>query len=268
MSPSWLTLFVLAASSGETPQPPSETAKTTAVVAMNGCAAETVTPVVRAFREALMLRLGGRVQSEVETARPLGGLGARSLADIERMLAGARVDVFQEAYDRAQRTLEVALEELGRVPPSAARWEDEREVATTLGFLFFVTGRRNDAERVLRLPLVVEPGLRPNPELYAPSFRAFAQALSGRLQRETTSRVDIATHPSGIMVYVAGRPMGKGPVSLRLPPGSYRVEGDFAGGRGLARTITVPPRGEKGEALALELRDDFEGRCTPMRDPA
>src|SRR5207253_1239550 len=97
----------------------------TAVVAVDGCQAGATAAATEQLREALGRGEGSGVLSAEETANRLGGAPHGTLADSERMLASARFDVLdQSAFDRAERTLLFALDDLRALPPSDAKAQD------------------------------------------------------------------------------------------------------------------------------------------------
>ncbi len=78
-------------------------------------------------------------------------------------------------------------------------------------------------------------------------------------KKKTTSRLEVSTSPAGKPVYVGGRKVGVGPVSIRVPAGEYRVEADW-GHRGMVRTVTVP-------SAPVELSAAVEGAIYPDGGP-
>jgi len=123
---------------------------------------------------------------------------------------------------------------------------------------------RSTAEAALRRIYRVEPGYRPDTSLYPPSFRKLADDVRKKQAKAATSRLDVAVSPAGRDVYVDGRKLGTAPVSLRLPPGSYRVEADF-GHRSTFRTVEVPEPPQL--APPLELAAEVEGALRPDGGP-
>ncbi|MFZ5467984.1 MAG: PEGA domain-containing protein, partial [Myxococcota bacterium] len=225
-----------------------------AVVAVGDCQSGSAAALARSLRAALRERPGSKVQSEEETALRLGGLSRSSLAEVERLLAGARYELFdQAAYDRAERALTTALEDLWRLPPTEERWRDVREVRTLLASIFLKTERKREAERELEALLRVEPEYRPDANLYPPSMRKFAEGVAGRLRREPSHALSVVTLPPGLPVLVEGKPLGSAPQTVRLPAGEYWVEASFGGRRGLPKKVRLPTR------ATVELDAGFEG---------
>ncbi|MHB8874670.1 MAG: hypothetical protein ACYC8T_13360, partial [Myxococcaceae bacterium] len=128
-----------------------------AVIAVNGCEDGSTSTLTRALRDVL-IRGGSDIQSEEETARPLGGLSRGSLADAERLLASAKNDLFDKgAYDKVEQPLRTALADLEVLGPSEARWRNVRDARTMLALLEVKLGRAKDAEEELRRLLRVDP---------------------------------------------------------------------------------------------------------------
>jgi hypothetical protein len=232
-------------------------------VALGHCDATASAITARAFRTLLAARLGAALKSEVDTAAPLGGLATRTLADVQHAVAEARAGFYRDHVSDAASALEGLSVDVTRLPPGDARWSVEREIWTLLAQVRSKTSR-DSAEAALRHVFRVEPDYRPDTSLYPPSFRTLADQVRKQQARAPTSRLDVAVSPAETDVYVDGRKLGKAPVSLRLPPGTYRVEADF-GRRSLVRTVQVPVPPQL--ASPVELGAEVEGALHPDGGP-
>jgi len=235
----------------------------TAVVALGRCDDPASAISARAFRALLATRIGPTLQSEVDTASPIGGLATRTLADLGHAVSDARAEFYKGRVSSAVTRLEGLSVEVTRLPPSDSRWALERDVWTLLAQAR-AKSSRSSAEAALRRIYRVEPEYHPDTSLYPPSFRKVAEEVRKKQARTATSRLDVAVSPAGTDVYVDGRKLGKAPVSLRLPPGGYRVEADF-GHRSLSRTVQVPEPPQL--APPLELAAEVEGALLPDGGP-
>ena len=224
-----------------------------AVVALGSCDSPASAISARTFRTLLAARMGTGLQSEVDSAAPLGGLATRTLTDVQHAVTEARAAFYKGKVSAAVTALEGLSNEVRRLPPGDARWAVERDIWTLLAQ---ARGKGAQAEDALRHVFRVEPDYQPDTALYPPSFRKLADGVRKQQARAPTSRLDVAISPPGTDVYVDGRKLGKAPVSLRLPAGSYRIEADF-GRRSLARTVQIP----EPPALAppVELGAEVEG---------
>jgi len=234
-----------------------------AVVAVGQCSVAGSAISARAFRAALAQRLGPSVQTEVETAAPLGGLAQRTLPELLVALNSARGDFYADRPDAALVTVKKALRDVTLLIPSQARWDAEREMLTFESQVELKADRAA-AEATLSRVFRVDPNFKPDVSAYPPSFQRFADDVRKAVKRLPTNRLDIAVSPPGKTVYVGGRPAGAAPLSLHLPPGEYRVEADW-GYRGLARGVSVqaPPMLPK----PVELAAAVEGAIAPDAGP-
>jgi hypothetical protein len=228
-----------------------------AVVAVGQCDAAAGI-AARSFRSALTQRMRTGVQSEVDTARPFGGLSDRTVPQINSALSSARSDFYSDKPDDAARTLQAALDDSTRIAPSDARWAAEREALTLLAQMQLKSNQAS-AEAALMRIFRVEPEYRPDSSLFPPSFQRFADTVRKAAKKRTTVRFEVTTSPVGKPVYVGGRRVGVGPVTLRVPAGEYRVEVDW-GHRGQARLVTVP-------SAPVELSASVEGAVSPDGGP-
>lgn len=234
-----------------------------AVVALGSCDAPASAISARAFRALLAARMGGALQTEVETAAPLGGLATRTLADVQHAVTDARADFYRGQGSKAADTLEGLAVDVARLPPSEARWAVERDLWTLLAQAR-QKASPSSAEAALRRVFRVEPEYQPDTSLYPPSFRKLADQVRKQQAHVPLSRLDVAVSPPGTEVVVDGRRLGKAPISLRLPAGTYRVEADF-GRRSLPRTVQVPEPPQL--APPLELGAKVEGSIAPDGGP-
>jgi hypothetical protein len=254
-----LALFPAAAMGQGNPVPNDDTA---AVVQVGNCTAPGAAALPRAFRNALK-SLGAPVLSEAETAAPLGGLSLRSMAELKRALADARDDFINGQVARALQTLQTLPEDIERLPPSVDRWDLER---SALASLAQVQGRsdKTAAQATLRRILAVEPDYAPDSSVFPPSFLAEVTNARNAMGQTPTGKLAVATEPAGTGVAVGGRPMGQSPLSLRLPPETYRLEAMW-GYRGLSRSVQVgaPPQ----PPVSVDLKRSIEGSILPDAGP-
>jgi hypothetical protein len=224
-----------------------------AVVAVGGCAAGTSAAHARALREALARHEGG-VQSEAETARPLGGLARQAQAEVERQLAAARADFLHQDTARAEAAVAAAQEGLAHLPPGEARWKSQQDAASLAAWMAQKQGNQAAAEQALGAVVAVEPDFAPDHKLFPPTVDKVARAVAARLKAQPQGTLSVTTQPAGLPVFVDGKPVGAGPVALKLPRGAHRVEAGFAPGqRGLPREVQLE------DSAAVELDRRFEG---------
>jgi hypothetical protein len=207
-----------------------------AVVAVGNCEAPATASVARAFRNTLR-GYGIPVQTEAETAEPLGGTAVRSLDELEQGLAVARDQFLNGQPDPAWKALEQVALELRRLEPSERRWTLERNVLASMAQ---IKGRtdKEAARTILGRVAAVDPSFELDKTVYPPSFRAEYDAVRASIKQGGLSRLDVVSDPPGVPVAVGGRLLGKPPVTVSLPPGKYRVEGAW-GYRGLVSEVEV-----------------------------
>ena len=229
----------------------------TSVIAVGKCD-EASAIAARSFRSALAAKPGANVASEAETAQPFGGTTEKTLSGVTGAIASARSDFYGGQAAQAKATLQGALEDVIRLPPSDARWTAERDALTLLAQVLQKSDPKA-AEAALNRVFRVEPDYQPDTSNYPPSFQKYVNPIRKAAKKKSTSRLDITTSPSGKAVFLGGRKVGTGPVSVRVPPGEYRVEADW-GHRGAVRTITVP-------STPVELSAAVEGAVFPDGGP-
>ncbi|MGZ6071579.1 MAG: PEGA domain-containing protein, partial [Myxococcaceae bacterium] len=229
----------------------------TAVLAVGKCD-EASAIAARSFRSALAAKPGTTVMSEADTALPFGGETDKTLTAVTGAIASARSAFYGGQGAEAKATLQTALDDVQRLPPSESRWAAERDALTLLAQVLQKTDAKG-ADAALARVFRVEPDYRPDTGLYPPSFQKFVDKARKAAKKKTTTRLEVSTSPAGKPVYVGGRKVGVGPVSIRVPAGEYRVEADW-GHRGMVRTVTVP-------SAPVELSAAVEGAVYPDGGP-
>src|SRR5262245_23057632 len=229
----------------------------TTVIAVGRCD-EASAIAARSFRSALAAKPGANVVSEADAAQPFGGTGERTLSTVTSAITSARSDFYGGQAAQAKTTLQGALDDVARVAPSDARWAAERDALTLLAQVQQKTDPKAAEAALLRV-FRVDPDYRPDTTNYPPSFQKYVDKIRKAAKKKSTARLDVTTSPPGKAVYVGGRKVGVGPVSVRVPPGEYRVEADW-GHRGAVRTITVP-------STPVELSAAVEGAVFPDGGP-
>jgi hypothetical protein len=229
----------------------------TSVIAVGKCD-EAAAIAARSFRSALASKPGANVASEADTAQPFGGTTERTLSAVTGAISSARSDFYGGQAAQAKTTLQGALDDVRHLPPSDARWAAERDALTLLAQVLQKSDPKG-AEAALNRVFRVEPDYQPDTSNYPPSFQKYVTGVRKAAKKKSTSRLDITTSPVGKAVYLGGRKVGTGPVTVRVPPGEYRVEADW-GHRGAVRTITVP-------STPVELSAAVEGAVFPDGGP-
>ncbi|HZW90228.1 MAG TPA: PEGA domain-containing protein, partial [Myxococcaceae bacterium] len=255
MSQAWrfVGTFLLLAGTGAA----AADAGRTAVIAVGKCD-EATAIAARSFRSAFAAKPGANVASEAETAQPFGGTTERTLSGVTSAIASARSDFYGGQAAQAKATLQGALEDVTRLAPSDARWAAERDALTLLAQVLQKSEPKG-AEAALNRVFRVEPDYQPDTSNYPPSFQKYVNGIRKAAKKKSTSRLDITTSPAGKAVYLGGRKVGTGPVTVRVPPGEYRVEADW-GHRGAVRAIAVP-------STPVELSAAVEGAVYPDGGP-
>ncbi len=234
-----------------------------AVVAVGQCSDGALGSYVRELRTNLAARPRASVMSEAETIGALGGASASSPADVQRLIASARYDLYEKsAAERAERALLTALEDLSALPPSEDRWKDVRDVRTLLAHVQHKADKKADAESRLERIFRVEPDYQPDRNTFPPSFRSFADQVRAKVKKRGLASLQVQTKPAGLPVYVDARPMGVSPVTVKLPPGDYRIEVGSPTHRWMPREVRLEPAG-----ASIELDRAFEGAVHASKGP-
>ncbi len=238
-----------------------------AVIATDKCDQPTILGHAKNYRQALQSHLGTDLLNEADSISRLGGAPRQflSLGEVERLLTGATSDVFEGQTARALKTLTGVTEDIERLPPSAARYAALVKVQSLIGHVQLKLSKADGAgeaaatatfERLLR----ADPKWAPDADLYPPATRNFVAKLRAKAEKKSTRvALSVTTRPSGLAVFVDGKPIGNSPQTILLPAGAYPVEVDWGEGkRGLTRTVLL-----EGGPASIELDKTFEGSVYP-----
>src|SRR5207248_2106953 len=124
----------------------------------------------KSFRETLEHRRLS-VLSDQQMLDRLGGAPSGSLADLERLLASGRYDLFEGNLGRAERSLTASVHDAASLPASDERWTDESEAYALLAWLRAQQGNLPEAKKAIAHVLRVEPSYSPKKDAFPPSFR-------------------------------------------------------------------------------------------------
>src|SRR5271165_3323393 len=109
--------------SAASPSPEAPKPARVAVIAVGRCDAASSAISARSFRAALQPKLGPALQTEAETARPLGGLSEKTLDEVSRGLAAARKEFYAHKVDGAVAQLKAVAADVNRIAPTQERWK-------------------------------------------------------------------------------------------------------------------------------------------------
>ncbi|HTS81761.1 MAG TPA: PEGA domain-containing protein, partial [Myxococcaceae bacterium] len=236
----------------------------TSVIAVGKCD-EASGIAARSFRSALVAKPGTNVVSEADTAQPFGGTSDHTLTTVTGAISSARSDFYAGQGAQAKTTLQGALDDVTKLAPSDDRWAAERDGWTLLAQVLQKSDPKG-AEAALNRVFRVEPDYKPDTSNYPPSFQKYVDGVRKKAKKKSTARLEVTTSPPGKPVYVGGRKVGVGPVSVRVPAGEYRVEADW-GHRGAVRTVTVPGNPVELSAAVEGAVYPDGGPCVEASDP-
>jgi hypothetical protein len=227
----------------------SSASETIAVVATGDCDGASLSAHARTVREALARRVGAPVLSAEGTARALGGLPRGSLASAARLLSDAEGELLaggsMTPRERARRDrlalskLSEAVEVLLSLPPSPERWKTLLRIRALQLRFYAGTGRSAELERTVEALLRVAPDYAFDPRLHSPAQLEVYEKVRKRVRERATATLKLTSHPAGMVLYVDGREVGPAPITMKVVPGTYRVEAAAGARRGVAHLVTV-----------------------------
>jgi tetratricopeptide (TPR) repeat protein len=215
----------------------------TLVVGAGDCQAVDLVSGVGDFSTALR----GRLKSDLyepdvvlDIVRPRP---TRTLDDVQRQVESARTLFYNGQNERALDLLKQALSELERAPVTGEPWKVMAQAHALKGVVLLGLGKKAEAQEALRAVLRVEPTLALSKDDFTPSVLSQFEALRKELSRVKKAQVQVQSTPAGAEVLVEGRVMGVTPLTLSLPPSTYRLMVRAQERASFLRVISVPREG-------------------------
>ena len=147
----------------------------------------------------------------------------RSLEDLERQIETARSLLYNAQNERALELVNDALAGLERASPEVGPWQATAAALMLVAQLEKNLDRLKDSNEAFRRILRVDPTYRADPDAWPPStVRAF-DAVRKDVQRSKKGLLQVTSGAAGASVFIDGREMGKTPLRLELPVGTYRL---------------------------------------------
>jgi exonuclease VII small subunit len=213
----------------------------------NGPSPELV-DLTRAFRGAVADRFKGVVSQEDLRLRMVGQTSA-SLTELDRAYAGAVAAYQSGDYESAVRTLRAVVDDLEQLPESDDAFRQWSRAMLRLARAEGSLGRKGEAREVMEALLRADPTVKPDPELYPPSFAKQLDEVRNALKAQPRRKLTVTAGGRQARVFVQGRDVGPAPASITVTPGKYRVSGVAGDARVSAGTVDV---GETDQAVALD----------------
>lgn len=176
------------------------------------------------LRGACRDRVGGVLEVPEMRPRLLGQPGA-TLPELERAYAGARVAFDSGETEAAARSLRAMLGDLEKLPESAAAYAQWTRATVRLAYMEHVLKRHGAAAGLLERLAATDPHFGLDEVEYPPSFHKEWDEARRRVGSRRKARLVIGAGARPSAAFVNGRPVGKTPLVVPLPPGRYRVGG-------------------------------------------
>jgi len=177
------------------------------------------------LRSALRARSEEVLDLHETRARLLGPAPAGSLAELDRLHAAALVAFEQGDFVRAARSLRAILDGLERLPESPEAYARQTRATIRLAYVERIRQRPAVAAQLMERLAATEPAFAVDEVQYPPSVRQAFEEARHRLAARPRATLTISSTGCRATAFLNGRKVGTTPVSLRLPPGRYRVGG-------------------------------------------
>jgi hypothetical protein len=177
------------------------------------------------LRAACRDRIGGVQDVPTMRARLLGQRSNATLTELDRAYGGALAVYQNGEFESAIRTLEAIVEDLEALPESDEAYAQWTRAQLRLAHAALTIGREKQAEEAMAALVRAEPTIQADPDQYSPSYRRKLDQVKARIRALPARKLEVSAEGFQGTLHVNGRPMGRTPLSLRLPAGVYRVGG-------------------------------------------
>lgn len=231
--------------------------KKTLVVGAGDCKDAALLGVVRDFQDLSRGLLRGDLFEHDDVLNRVRPQPTRSLEDLQRQLETARSLVYNAENERALELTKDALAGLERASPQVGPWPVTVDAlmlnAQILKNLDRVKGMNEAFRRIVR----VAPQFQADPSAWPPSSIRALDAVRKETQHSKKGLLQVSTLAgSPASVFVDGREVGKTPLRLELPQGTYRLSLLSQDAESFPRVVRLG----REEAVTVDLA--FEGSLT------
>ncbi|MDD5224198.1 MAG: PEGA domain-containing protein [bacterium] len=120
-----------------------------------------------------------------------------------------------------------------------------------LGMVYLAEGLESLAEKQFDSASLLDPGLVLDPQLFPPEIIAGFSRAKSRIESRGRISLKVETRPAGAEIFFDGRPVGKGPLSLSVIPGTHYLSAENAEGPFPGRKLELKAREEARVLLEL-----------------
>ncbi len=147
-----------------------------------------------------------------------------TIARAQAALATARTELGDFRYSRALSATRKAEKQLLTLHPSQKQRVLLARVAFISGQINLRGQNRGLARASFELALRLDPGITaPDPGQYAPDIVSVFSQASARLHTSAVGSLDVRTNYDATQIYLNGHPIGRSPIAITVPAGSYYV---------------------------------------------
>ncbi|WP_242395280.1 PEGA domain-containing protein [Anaeromyxobacter oryzisoli] len=184
-----------------------------------------VSELAHQLRAVCRDRVGGLEEVSAMRARLLGQGSGATVSELDRAYGGALAVYQSGEFESAYRTLEAIISDLEMLPESEEVYSQWVRALLRLAHAALTLGSQKDMDAALLKLARTDLTVLPDPDQYSPSFRRRFEELKGRVRALPRRKLVVAAEGQDGAVFVNGRKMGRTPLTLSLPAGTYRIGG-------------------------------------------
>ena len=196
----------------------------TLVVGAGDCKDSVLLGGVRDFQDLAHGLLKANLIEHEDALKTVRPQPTRSLDDLVRQVEVARSLLFNAQNEKAAEVARDALAELDRSSPTGEPWPTIVAALMLSAQISKNLDHSKEMNEAFRRILRMDPTYQGDPNVWPPStLRAF-EAVRKELQRSKKGVLRVSSLGGGdASVFVDGREVGKTPLKLELPQGTYRL---------------------------------------------
>ena len=203
---------------------PALAGKKTLVVGSGDCKDGVLLGSVRDFQDLARGLLRSELIEHDDALNRVRPQPTRSLEDLERQVETARSLLYNAQNERALELVNDALLGLERASPQVEPWTATVSALMLSAQIYKNLERLKESNEALRRIVRVDPTYRADPDAWPPSTVRALDAARKEAQHSKKGLLQVSSVAgSGDSVFVDGREVGKTPLRLELPRGTYRL---------------------------------------------
>jgi hypothetical protein len=214
-------------------------AQKTVAIAAGDCKSSELTGAMTQFHELLRVRLKTDLYDPDLVYNIVRPRALRGIDEIQRQVESARTLFYAGQTEKALEVNRQAMVDLQKVSPLREPWAIAIDALLVEGLVYRSTGQRPQQLSALRRIARLEPTLKLDTNLYAPSYITLFEQVKKEVTKAKKATLSVQSSPQGADVYLDGKKVGVTPFKQAFVSGDYQLALASPQGVSFIRTVKL-----------------------------